>query len=103
MKPSNVVVRDFRGTRIYLESLHASKGMLWHTDQSRAMRFEHSDALRVCEKASREWGTKCAVLDMTGTLAQPAKPLTTPQLKKQILHGVALRGAHSRFGNGSDK
>ena len=103
MKPSNGIAIDFRGTRIYLESLHENKGMRWHTDQSRAMRFEHGDALRICEKASREWGTKCRVLDMAGAAAQPAKPLTTPQLKRQILRGVALRGARSRFGNRSDK
>ena len=70
VKPSNIIARDFRGSRLYLESLHSSNGMRWTSNQRSAMRLDMDAALQVCERASREWGTKCAVLDSAGNLAQ---------------------------------
>ena len=74
VKPSNIIARDFRGARLYLESLHSSNGMCWTNNQRSAMRLDMGAALQVCERASREWGTKCAVLDSAGNLAQHDAP-----------------------------
>ncbi len=83
-KPANIIAREFRGSRLYLESLHSSNGMRWTNNQRSAMRLEMGAALQVCEHASREWGTTCAVLDSAGNLAQrvpTSKPNCAGSLK----------------------
>lgn len=74
-KPINVpvafIVRDFRGARLFLESVHRGNGFRWVADRSRACALEPSDALALCERASREYGAKCAVIDAQGNMAQP--------------------------------
>lgn len=76
-KPKDVlIVRDFRGTRLFLASLHINQGMRWTVDKAVAQRFQPDEALAVSERASREWGTKCAVIDATGTMLRKAAPAT---------------------------
>jgi hypothetical protein len=67
-KPTNIIARDFRGSRLYLQSIHHGKGMRWHADIKQAMSFEMTEALTVCDRASRDWGAKCAVLDAQDNL-----------------------------------
>ena len=69
-KPSNIIAREFRGARLYLKSVHAGRGMRWLADKTKAAKFLMPEALTICERASREWGTQCAVLDSAGNLAQ---------------------------------
>ena len=69
-KPSNIIAREFRGVRLYLHSVHAGRGMHWLADKTKAAKFLMPEALTICDRASREWGTQCAVLDSAGNLAQ---------------------------------
>ena len=71
-KPTTIVVRAFRGQQLYLRSVHTGNGMHWTNDQARALKLDMDAALAVSERASREWGTQCAVEDSTGTLARDA-------------------------------
>lgn len=68
-KPAHVVVRDFRGQRLYLAQLYTGRGGRWLADESKALKLPAEEALMACEAASRDWGAKCAVLDTSGTLA----------------------------------
>ena len=68
-KPSNIIAREFRGVRLYLKSVHAGRGMRWLADKTKAAKFLMPEALTICERASGEWGTQCAVLDNAGNLA----------------------------------
>lgn len=78
-KPANVVSRTLRNARLYLTSTHTNHGMRWHADAAQAMRLEMPDALALCERASKEWGVSCAVLDAQGNLATRESVLTEEQ------------------------
>lgn len=65
-KPSNVkgfiIVREFRGTSLYLASTHIGKGYRWLANRAQAMIIpDAQDALAISERASREWGSKAFV------------------------------------------
>ena len=62
-KPSNIIAREFRGARLYLHSVHAGRGMRWLADKTKAAKFLMPEALTICDRASRKWGTQCAVLE----------------------------------------
>ena len=67
-KPSNAIAREFRGVRLYLASVHPGRGMRWLANKTKAAKFLMPEALAICARASREWGTQCAVLDSHGNL-----------------------------------
>ena len=79
-KPSNIIAREFRGARLYLKSVHAGRGMRWLADKTKAAKFLMPEALTICERASREWGIQCAVLDSAGNLAQR---INAPRFRSQ--------------------
>lgn len=70
--PVAFVVRDFRGARLYLASIHTGNGMRWHSDKAQAMALEPGDALSIAERASKHWGTECAVIDAQGNMSRKA-------------------------------
>jgi hypothetical protein len=79
-KPTNIVTREFRGARLYLQSNNrAARYWSWTADKAKAMRLFMNDALDSSERAAREWGAKCAVIDAQGNLAasdaQAGQPL----------------------------
>ena len=58
------VVRGFRGQLLYLVSLHANHGFRWVADRKQALALSTpEDALKIAERASREYGAKCTVVD----------------------------------------
>lgn len=68
-KPSNVgfaIVRGFRGEMLYLASTHAGNGFRWLAGKQNAVVFASVDvASAVAERASREYGAKVTVVDMS--------------------------------------
>ena len=66
----HIIVREFRGSRLYLASVAAHKGMHWTDDKAKSLKLTAEEALQISERASREWGAACAVLDSEGNLAQ---------------------------------
>lgn len=77
-KPALFVVRDFRGSRLYLQSQHAGNGMRWTTDAAKALALSTDDAMSAADRASREWGARCACVDtITGTIVAPAAAQST--------------------------
>lgn len=68
-KPSDVgfaIVRGFRGEMLYLASTHAGNGFRWLAGKQNAMAFTSADeALATSERASREYGAKVTVVDMS--------------------------------------
>lgn len=65
-KPSTVkgfhIVREFRGTSLYLTSTHIGNGYRWIAGKGGAMVISDiTDALALSERASREWGIKAFV------------------------------------------
>ena len=58
------VVRSFRGQLLYLVSLHANHGFRWVTDRKQALALSTpEEALKIVERASREYGAKGTVVD----------------------------------------
>ena len=91
-KPSNIIAREFRGARLYLHSVHAGRGMRWLADKTKAAKFLMPEALTICDRASREWGTQCAVLDTAGNLAQR---INAPRFKVAL---IVENNAPSQYG-----
>lgn len=65
-KPSTAngfhIVREFRGTSLYLTSTHIGNGYRWIAGKGGAMVISDiTDALALSERASREWGIKAFV------------------------------------------
>jgi hypothetical protein len=83
-KPTVLIVRDFRGSRLFLAEVTHGKGFRWISDSHKAMKFSAEEALAICERASREWGTQCAVLDTEGNLAQPKAATRTAVVSNEI-------------------
>jgi hypothetical protein len=78
---SHIIVREFRGAQLALVSYDGRGGFLWRNvmlidDKAPALRMPHAFALRLADKASREYGAKCATLSADGTLTQPARAVT---------------------------
>lgn len=74
---SHIVVREFRGAQLVLIAYDGRGGFLWRNvmltdDKHKPLRMPHGFALRIADKASREYGAKCATLSADGTLTQPA-------------------------------
>ena len=73
MNNQHIVTRDFRGIRLYLQDFaRSTSAWRWVSDQRKAQRMTLAAALDASERASREWGAHCAVMDAQGTLAQSA-------------------------------
>ena len=70
----HVISRSFRGVTLYLRTfIRATSGWRWTADRADALRFEtHAEAFRLAERAAREWGAQCAVIDANAALTQPA-------------------------------
>lgn len=90
------VVRDFRGARLYLQGMFQGNGYRWIADQSRAQVFALDAAMQAVERASRDWGTACAVLDTNGQLAQTAAAAKInakgAQMRERMAREVAAQG-----------
>lgn len=75
-KPSvlYIIARDFRGSRLYLAEKHGGNGFRWVDEASKAtaLRLGLDSAMDAVERASREYGAACAVLDEKGNLLQTA-------------------------------
>lgn len=68
----HVVVRAFRGTRLYLMGTGIHSAYLWSTDPTKAQRLTSAAALRAAAGAASEYGADCAALAADGALIQPA-------------------------------
>jgi len=61
-----LVVREFRGSKLYLHSDRQcpGKGMHWIAERSKAHVFtDAQEALALKDRGSREWGASCVVVD----------------------------------------
>jgi hypothetical protein len=68
---THIVARDFRGQRLYLQDFaRASSTWRWTNDRNKSQRLSLPAAMQASERASREWGAKCATLDVSGTVAK---------------------------------
>ena len=77
-KPSQIIVREFRGTQLYLVRVtRAPKGYRWSADKAKALRFDIDAALALARECSRDYGALCACQDIHGNLAQPYAINTT--------------------------
>lgn len=76
-KPTNMqtdmhtVVRNFRGQRL-VWSEYSHDQYRWTSDCNKAAKFAPAVALRIAEKASRDYGAQCSIEDSTGRLVDPA-------------------------------
>jgi hypothetical protein len=73
---SHIIVREFRGSQLALVEYDGRNGFVWRnvmliTDKAPALRYPHGIALRIADKASREYGARCATLAHDGTLTEP--------------------------------
>lgn len=85
-KPALFVVRDFRGSRLYLASQHHGHGMRWTTDAAKALALSTDDAMSAADRASREWGARCACVDtITGTIVAPAAAQATIRIRCTLM------------------
>lgn len=84
---SHIIVRAFRGQQLVLVDYDGHSGFRWTADRDKAAKYPHSIALRIADKAAREYGAKCATLAADGTLTQPESARETdaaPRLKIQL-------------------
>jgi len=86
-KPSQIIVRDFRGTQLYLVRVtRAPKGYRWSADKAKALRFDIDAALALARECSRDYGALCACQDIHGNLAQPlAVQIETQRLYNEMI------------------
>ena len=69
----HIVTRDFRGSRLYLQTRHrGARYWRWTDDERTALPLDQAAALDASETASREYGAKCAVLNANGTFSKRA-------------------------------
>ena len=69
----SVISRSFRGATLYLTAHSGRTLFTWSADKSKAEPFETAAAaLAVADRAAREYGADCAVIDAPGNLIQPA-------------------------------
>jgi hypothetical protein len=72
------VVRGFRGQMMYLVSTHTGNGFHWVADAKQGVVFDTVDAAhQAAERASREWGAKCTVVDTSDAAHVIAKAAHT--------------------------
>lgn len=70
-----IVSRSFRGSQLFLTA-YSDKPLSFHwlNDRSKSQVFESSAAaLKAADRAAREYGAKCAVIDPNDNLLEPAK------------------------------
>jgi len=82
----HVISRGFRGATLYLVTMsRATKYWHWSADRTAALRFEtHAAALAAADRAAREYGAACAVVDPAGNIAEPAAARVVPDGVKTV-------------------
>lgn len=68
---THIVARVFRGQRLYLQDFaRASSTWRWSNDSNKAQRLSLPAAMQAADRASREWGAKCACISVRGEVAK---------------------------------
>lgn len=73
---THIIVREFRGAQLVLVEYDGRTGYRWTNaigGHDKAAKYPQSLALHIAEKASREYGARCATLGADGTLTQPGR------------------------------
>ena len=82
------VVREFRGQRLFLASVHAGNGSRFVADKKSATRFARDVAMAISKKVSRDVGTVCIVVGGDGEMLEPAAECFTLRIHR------AFSGSH---------
>lgn len=73
IKPS-IIVRNFRGHRLYLKGTDVGRAYLWTREWGNAQRFATPQAaLAVARQAAKEYGADCVVMDPSECALQPVQ------------------------------
>jgi hypothetical protein len=94
-KPSHIIVRSFRGSMLYLASVHGNKGMRWINDKKQARRLELDEARAIAKRASREWGTVATITDNDGNVYKPAQSALPERAMRCCLCNGVIGGSAS--------
>lgn len=95
--PQYVIVREFRGARLYLATTYTGRGYRWVNDRKAALPMTLDAAMNTVEAASRDWGTACAVLDTDDNLLRPSERQslenrTATAMRERMAREVAAAG-----------